>query len=433
MVAKLIAWGGDRGEAVARLRRALRDTMVVLRSGTTNQGFLLELLDHPDLRAGDVDNTWLDRLHISGEVEPPPHGDVALIGAAIEISEIETRLERARFYAFARRGRPRRRAGRTHSRAAPRRPWIPLPRRQGGSAAVQGGGGWRHHGERGRAPRCVRAPHRLSGRLLPHGHFPSGSAAPGRGERRSTPGVAGRSRLRSQPRARCRCLHPGRAGRRGGARRGGGRDGEHEDGELARRAVPRARPRRSRAGQRPGGRTGSGRAARADRGGGRAGCCPTHLLREVRRAPAGPRGALHSEARAAVRAGVGLRHRRRRGPPLAGELDALCGDLLGCDPQLVPGEHHLLDVFADLRSLTRRRHDSDDPEGDWLRSRRSTCTATFARSIPRRRGCRRAFSNLSSAPSAITAFMGSSARRRSSVPAIDCSCPRSERTRPGLP
>ena len=53
---------------------------------------------------------------------------------------------------------------------------------------------------------------------------------------------------------------------------------------------------------------------------------------------------------------------------LAGELDASCGDLLGCDPQLVPGEHHLLDVFADLRSLTRRRHDSDDPEGDWLRS-----------------------------------------------------------------
>jgi hypothetical protein len=42
--------------------------------------------------------------------------------------------------------------------------------------------------------------------------------------------------------------------------------------------------------------------------------------------------------------------------------------LLGCDPLLVPGEHHLLDVFADLRPLTRRRHDSGDPEGDWLRS-----------------------------------------------------------------
>ena len=53
---------------------------------------------------------------------------------------------------------------------------------------------------------------------------------------------------------------------------------------------------------------------------------------------------------------------------LAGELDQWCGDLLGCDPLLVTGEHHLLDVFADLRSLTRRRHDSDDPEGDWVRS-----------------------------------------------------------------
>ncbi len=72
MVAKLIAWGNDRAEAIARLRRALRETMVVLRDGTTNQGFLLELLDHPDLRAGEVDNTWLDRLQLSGEVGPPP-------------------------------------------------------------------------------------------------------------------------------------------------------------------------------------------------------------------------------------------------------------------------------------------------------------------------------------------------------------------------
>jgi acetyl/propionyl-CoA carboxylase alpha subunit len=106
MVAKLIAWGDDRGEALARLRRAVRDTMAVLRNGTTNQGFLLELLDHPDLRAGQVDNTWLDRLQIGGRAHPPPDADVALIQAAIEISEIESSLEQARFYAFARRGRP---------------------------------------------------------------------------------------------------------------------------------------------------------------------------------------------------------------------------------------------------------------------------------------------------------------------------------------
>jgi acetyl/propionyl-CoA carboxylase alpha subunit len=85
MVAKLIAWGRDRGEALARLRRALAETMVVLGDGTTNQGFLLELLDHPDVRSGAIDNTWLDRLRLTGAVGPAQHGDVALIAAAIEL------------------------------------------------------------------------------------------------------------------------------------------------------------------------------------------------------------------------------------------------------------------------------------------------------------------------------------------------------------
>ena len=70
MIAKLIAWGSDRDEALARLRRALRETMVVLRGGTTNQGFLLELLDRPELRAGEVDTTWLDRLRLRGDLGP---------------------------------------------------------------------------------------------------------------------------------------------------------------------------------------------------------------------------------------------------------------------------------------------------------------------------------------------------------------------------
>ena len=45
MVAKIIAWGRDRSEALARLRCALRETTVVLRGGTTTKSFLLELLD----------------------------------------------------------------------------------------------------------------------------------------------------------------------------------------------------------------------------------------------------------------------------------------------------------------------------------------------------------------------------------------------------
>ena len=52
MIAKLIAWGRDRDEALARLRRAVADTVVVVDGGTTNQGFLLELLDRPEVQVG---------------------------------------------------------------------------------------------------------------------------------------------------------------------------------------------------------------------------------------------------------------------------------------------------------------------------------------------------------------------------------------------
>ena len=68
MVAKLIAWGSDRDEALARLRRALRETRRSLRDGTTNQGVPLELLDREEVVTGDVDNTWLDRLRVRGEI-----------------------------------------------------------------------------------------------------------------------------------------------------------------------------------------------------------------------------------------------------------------------------------------------------------------------------------------------------------------------------
>ena len=44
MIAKVIAWGRDRAEARARLSRALRQTTTVIRGGTTNKAFLLDLL-----------------------------------------------------------------------------------------------------------------------------------------------------------------------------------------------------------------------------------------------------------------------------------------------------------------------------------------------------------------------------------------------------
>ena len=106
MIGKLIAWGSDREEALARLRRAVADTVVIVDGGTTNQGFLLDLLARPEVRTGQVDTSWLDRLYLSNEAVPVRDGDVALLQAAIELADEDLAVDGARFYALARRGRP---------------------------------------------------------------------------------------------------------------------------------------------------------------------------------------------------------------------------------------------------------------------------------------------------------------------------------------
>ena len=106
MIAKIIAHGDTREHAIARLRRAVADTMVAIDEGTTNQGFLLELLGRPELLAGEVDTGWLDRLQADGDVEPVRHADAALVQAAIALCEAATAAERGGLYALARRGRP---------------------------------------------------------------------------------------------------------------------------------------------------------------------------------------------------------------------------------------------------------------------------------------------------------------------------------------
>ena len=59
MIAKVIASGSDRAEALSRLKRALAQSLVVIDGGTTNKAFLLFLAGHPDIRpAGTTTAGW---------------------------------------------------------------------------------------------------------------------------------------------------------------------------------------------------------------------------------------------------------------------------------------------------------------------------------------------------------------------------------------
>ena len=105
MIAKVIAHGHTRDEAIARLHRALSQMTVVVDGGTTNKSFLLDLLDRPEVRAGAIDTSWLDRLTAAGAHLPTRHGDVALVAAALDADELLAAIDRAAFFGAASRGR----------------------------------------------------------------------------------------------------------------------------------------------------------------------------------------------------------------------------------------------------------------------------------------------------------------------------------------
>jgi len=107
MIAKIIACGLDRSEALARLRCALRETTVVIRGGTTSRAFLLDLLDRPEVVSGEAEGSWLDRVVASTTPAPARHADVALLSVAIDVYDAEEALERHAFLRSARGGRPR--------------------------------------------------------------------------------------------------------------------------------------------------------------------------------------------------------------------------------------------------------------------------------------------------------------------------------------
>ncbi|GIJ29611.1 fused acetyl/propionyl-CoA carboxylase subuit alpha/methylmalonyl-CoA decarboxylase subunit alpha [Micromonospora qiuiae] len=106
MIAKIIAYGRDRDEALGRLRRAMADTTVIIEGGATNKSFVLDLLDQPEVIDASADTGWIDRVRGEGRLVGYRHTAVALAAAAIEAYEEEERAERQRLLATAAGGRP---------------------------------------------------------------------------------------------------------------------------------------------------------------------------------------------------------------------------------------------------------------------------------------------------------------------------------------
>jgi acetyl-CoA/propionyl-CoA carboxylase biotin carboxyl carrier protein len=81
MLAKVIAWGADRREAIARLDRALDD--IVIAGVTSNIAFLRRLLADDDVVAGDMDTGLVERRLDALTERSPSDATVALLAAAV--------------------------------------------------------------------------------------------------------------------------------------------------------------------------------------------------------------------------------------------------------------------------------------------------------------------------------------------------------------
>jgi acetyl-CoA/propionyl-CoA carboxylase, biotin carboxylase, biotin carboxyl carrier protein len=86
MLAKIVAAGSDREEALSKLRRALGELVVA--GPTTNAAYLRALLARPEVRAGEIDTGLIERL--GDEVAPPsPSPEMAALALIEMLGEPE--------------------------------------------------------------------------------------------------------------------------------------------------------------------------------------------------------------------------------------------------------------------------------------------------------------------------------------------------------
>jgi acetyl-CoA carboxylase biotin carboxylase subunit len=83
LLAKIVTWGSDRQQAIARMERALEDTVVL--GIPTNRDFLLDVLRHDEFRAGRLSTQFLEEhLHDWHPPEQLPDEVAALAAVASE-------------------------------------------------------------------------------------------------------------------------------------------------------------------------------------------------------------------------------------------------------------------------------------------------------------------------------------------------------------
>src|SRR6478735_1884821 len=109
MIAKIIAYGRTREEALARLRRAMASTTVVIEGGACNKSFVLDLLAQPEVvdgTGGWADTGWIDRVRAEGRLVAHAHAGIAVVATAIEAYLERLQIETARLLETAHGGRP---------------------------------------------------------------------------------------------------------------------------------------------------------------------------------------------------------------------------------------------------------------------------------------------------------------------------------------
>jgi acetyl-CoA carboxylase biotin carboxylase subunit len=93
LLAKIIAWGRDRNEAVARARRAVRETIVA--GVPTSLAFHAHALDDADFAAGRYDTGFVAKSWVASD-EPALEDDAVVAGALAAVLASRSRGERVR-------------------------------------------------------------------------------------------------------------------------------------------------------------------------------------------------------------------------------------------------------------------------------------------------------------------------------------------------